>query len=769
MKYYNVYVQDIGIFTYKDEDDEFEIGENVIVPFRATKKSAFIIEELDENSLQKINFEVLPISSKIENSIIISKNQLQLIKWISDYYLCEYKHAFNSVIPKNILTKVNFCYIINFDNINKIKIKDYKYILDLTIEKSTLTVSYFKHKFSKNLYTELLDKQFIKLSKDKKTISLNLKKFKSLEKFNKNVYDFFYKKIRLSSSSIKNPTLLRENGIINVIHDYQIKEEKNEIIEDFSFKKILLSKNQKNITKEIINSDEKYFLIKGVTGSGKTEIYIEIIKSVVKEGGGIIFLVPEISLTPQMINRFKLEFKNNVAIIHSALSEKERKDEWLSIYSGKKKIVLGVRSAIFAPVKNLKYIIIDEEHDDNYKQNGSSPRYNAKYVAIKRSMIENVKLVLGSATPSIESYFYAKNNIYNLLTLNERFGNASIPNTEIVDMRKEEHNFFSERLLSSIKDALLKNEQVILLLNRKGYSTYIQCKDCGYVEECENCSIKMTYYIKSNKLKCNYCGKTKKFTNKCTKCNSENLFFGGKGLEKIEEELKKYFDVPMISIDADKSKKKDFFNLVYSKFSNGEYKILIGTQIIAKGLHFPNVTLVGVIDADASLNFPDFRSNERTFQLLTQVSGRSGRGDREGKVIIQTYQPENYTITNSKEELFTDFYNKEIEYRKILNYPPYSKIINIGISSQEENTARKIAQKLFQEIKNVMKDENIYIYGPMPSLVYKVKMRYRYNIFIKGNKKTIDKFKEKIKNIEDFKYKSYHYRITIDVDPINLI
>ena len=414
-------------------------------------------------------------------------------------------------------------------------------------------------------------------------------------------------------------------------------------------------------------------------------------------------------------------------------------------------------------MKNLKYIILDEEHEATYKQD-SSPRYNAKYVAIKRCLDEGAKLILGSATPSIESYYYAKSGIYELLNLDKRFANAELPDIEIVDMKQEDDLFFSKTLLEEIKNTLLRDEQVILLLNRKGYSTYIQCKDCGYVEECDNCSIKMSYYKSLNKYKCNYCGRQIHYTGKCSKCGSTNLIHSGKGIERVEEELKKYFDVPMVKVDSDLSKNKDNFSKIYKDFLNKKYSILIGTQIIAKGLHFPDVTLVGVINSDIILNFPDFRSGEKTFQLLTQVSGRAGRAGKKGKVIIQTYEPENNVIKDSKEENYELFYNREINSRKVFSYPPFSKILNIGFSSEDEKRLIEVSREFYEEIKN----QDIELYGPMPSMVYKVQKRYRMNIFAKGSRAKIDMFKRYLKKKLD-EFNDGKVRIVVDIDPINLM
>ena len=766
MQYFDIYIDSVkGIYTYSDKNDEFEVGENVIVPFRNIKKSGFIIRK---NFKESFDFKVLNISSKVKNSLKLSNEQIKLIEWMADYYLSSYDSIIKAMIPKKIKISYNNIYSINLDKLDvldKYLNNDIiKYLFSLTI----ISYSTAKTKFKKSIIDSLVDKNV--LYKDENNIFINPEKILDLKKENKEVFEYFYKKTIVKKEKLEENFKkfdireLEEKKILKIEANIN---EKKEYISDNTEKvfenKSLLNKKQLAIKENIENSDKKYFLLKGVTGSGKTEIYIELIKKAFFEGYGSIFLVPEISLTPQMVERFQSEFKNNIAILHSSLSDIERAKEWESIYTGVKKIVLGVRSAIFSPVKNLKYIILDEEHEVTYKQD-SSPRYNAKYVAIKRCLDENVKLILGSATPSIESYYYAKTGIYELLSLEDRYGNAEMPDIQIVDMKKEEDLFFSKSLLEEIKNTLLKNEQVILLLNRKGYSTYIQCKDCGYVEECNDCSIKMSYYKSVNKYKCNYCGKQIHYTGKCTKCGSTNLIHSGKGIERIEEELKKYFDVPMIKVDSELSRNKDYFSKIYKDFSDKKYSILIGTQIIAKGLHFPNVTLVGVINSDIILNFPDFRSGEKTFQLLTQVSGRAGRGDKKGKVIIQTYEPENNVIKDSKEENYNLFYEKEISSRKVFSYPPFSKILNIGFSSEDEIRLLELSKRFYDEIKS----QDIELYGPMPSMVYKVQKRFRMNIFVKGSKKKIDKFKlflkKKLNEFNDTKV-----RIVVDIDPINMM
>ena len=766
MQYFDIYIDSMkGIYTYSDKNDEFEVGENVIVPFRNIKKSGFIIRK---NLKENFNFKVLNISSKVKNSLKLSNEQIKLIEWMVDYYLASYDSVIKAMIPKKIKISYNNIYIINLDRLNILSEYLDNEIINYVFSLVTISYNTVKSKFKKSVIDSLINKNF--LYKNENNIYVNIEKFYKLKEENKEIFEYFYKKTIIKKEKLEEK--FKKNDIKELEEKEILKieaniNEKKEYVSNNTEKvfenKSLLNEKQLAIKENIEKSIKKYFLLKGVTGSGKTEIYIELIKKAFFEGYGSIFLVPEISLTPQMVERFQSEFKNNIAILHSSLSDIERAKEWESIYTGEKKIVLGVRSAIFSPVKNLKYIILDEEHEATYKQD-SSPRYNAKYVAIKRCLDEDAKLILGSATPSIESYYYAKTGIYELLSLEDRYGNAQMPDIQVVDMKQEDDLFFSKALLEEIKNTLLKNEQVILLLNRKGYSTYIQCKDCGYVEECDNCSIKMSYYKSTNKYKCNYCGKQIYYTGKCTKCGSTNLIHSGKGIERIEEELKKYFDVPMIKVDSELSRNKDYFSKIYKDFSDKKYSILIGTQIIAKGLHFPNVTLVGVINSDIILNFPDFRSGEKTFQLLTQVSGRAGRGDKKGKVIIQTYEPENNVIKDSKEENYDLFYEKEISSRKVFSYPPFSKILNIGFSSEDEARLLDISKKFYDEIKS----ENIELYGPMPSMVYKVQKRFRMNIFAKGSKKKIDKFKlflkKKLNEFNDAKV-----RIVVDIDPINMM
>lgn len=771
MKYYNLYVDGTNdFFTYVDKEENFKIGDRVAVNFRNRERGAIIIKE-DTNN--KFPFKVLPIKRKLENEISFDEKYIELLLWIKDYYLCTFQQVFLAALPGNIkIQYYEFYRLVEHCNLIPIENNILKYFK----KKETVTKATLRKYFKNNEVNLFIEKNVLVVNPEKKIyfdfkINENNLILNEEEKF---IYNrlkvYFSDKLKISKKhlegkfskkeiekAIKEKTIellklikTRENNVNNV--------EKKDTVED-----VVLNDEQKNAIEEISNCEDLYYLIKGITGSGKTEIYIKLVREALLKNYGSIFLVPEISLTPQMVSRFQKEFNSEVAILHSKLSDKEREEEWLSINKGDKRIVLGVRSAIFAPVKNLKYIIIDEEHEASYKQD-TNPRYNAKLVALRRGYIEKCKVILGSATPSIENYFYSKIKNFKLITLEKRYNNATLPEIEIVDMKEEEDNFFSKELLKNIKDTLLRGEQVIILLNRKGYSTMIQCKECGHVEECEHCSIKLSYYSSTNKLKCNYCGREKTFSGVCSNCGSENLNFGGKGTEQVEEKLKEYFSVPMIRVDSESSREKNFYKKTYFDFLNKKYDIMIGTQMIAKGLHFPNVTLVGVINSDVILSFPDFRATEKTYQLITQVSGRAGRGDKKGKVIIQTYQPENYVMDKIKNNDYEGFYNEEIESRKLLEYPPFSKIINIGISSKDEKKLDIISKKLYNKIIR----DYVEIYGPNKSLVYKVKDRYRQNIFIKGKKKDIFHFKCELKVILKT-FNSEDCRIIVDVDPINLI
>lgn len=769
MRYYKIYVDNTReLYTYEDREDKYEVGDRVIISFRGKQRTGLIIAQ-DTN--EEKNYRVLPIQKRMENSIKLSENYIKLLVWIKNYYMSSYEQVITSAIPSGLSVKYEKFYfprdIVEFLDTEVIspEIREY-FRKRVSITKGALSKNFGLDKINSLLKSGLL------LKDGKVNIVVDYSKILDLELVEKNIYEYFKRRERVKEETLektfpkKELEKLLKAGDLRLEKFIKAEEEKVEEIDEVEIESRdrELNEEQKKARETIISGIEKNYLLKGVTGSGKTEVYISIIKSAFNEGKGSIFLVPEISLTPQMINRFKGEFKENIAILHSKLTASERAKEWYNIYIGKKKIVLGVRSAIFAPVENLGYIFLDEEHETTYKQD-NNPRYNAKQVAIKRAELEGAKLILGSATPSIETYYFSQKNLFKLVELKNRYNNALLPEIEIVDMKGEESIYFSKRLLEEIRKTLLKGEQVLLLLNRKGYSTYIQCKDCGYVEECSHCSIKYSYYASQGVLKCNYCGRVKKYTGHCSKCGSSNLIHSGKGVERVEEEIKKYFDVRVIRVDSEMSKDREFFEKMYFDFLEKKYDIMVGTQLISKGLHFPDVTLVGVVNADTILNFPDFRAGEKTFQLVTQVAGRAGRGDKKGRVIVQTYQSEHPVFKRVKESDYEGFYSEEIGNRELLEYPPFSKTINIGISSKYEKYLENFVQDFYRDIKY----DGVELYGPMRSMVYKVKDRYRYNIFIKGSIKEINNFKKKLKlKITNYE-KNDKIRIVIDIDPINLI
>ena len=484
-------------------------------------------------------------------------------------------------------------------------------------------------------------------------------------------------------------------------------------------------------------------------------------------------LVPEISLTPQMINRFIERFgKDIIAVLHSKLSVGERHDSWERIEEGEARIIIGARSAIFAPVCNLGIIIIDEEHDPSYKSE-MAPRYNAKEVANQIAEYNSIPLLLGSATPDIVTFYKAQNEDIELLTLSKRANNSSLPNIQLVDLKQELANgnrtMISVKLYKLIQENLKNKKQTILFLNRRGFSTFIMCRDCGYVAKCKNCNISLTYHKKEEKLKCHYCGYEEGIHKICPECGSKKIKYFGTGTQKLELEINKIFpNASTIRMDIDTVTKKNSHEEILERFNKEQIDILIGTQMIVKGHHFPNVTLVGVVSADGSLNIDDYRASERTFDLLVQVAGRAGRERQQGNV--QTYNPDNYSIQYAKKQNYDDFYNIEIKLRNQLRYPPFCDIIMFGISGEMEEVVSKTANKLYKELKESIEQEELIanILKPLPAPIDKIKNRYRWRIIIKAkvNDKLIDIINECLYNKELLKNNA---RIIADINPTNMM
>lgn len=501
---------------------------------------------------------------------------------------------------------------------------------------------------------------------------------------------------------------------------------------------LLLTEEQQNaimpILSDIENENHETILLHGVTGSGKTEIYLQAIDRVIKEGKEAIVLVPEISLTPQMVSRFKGRFGSRVAVLHSGLSRGEKYDEWRKIQRFEVSVVVGARSAIFAPFTNLGLVIIDEEHESSYKQE-EQPRYHARDVAIYRSKMHNCPVVLGSATPSLETYARAEKGVYRLVSLSERINRKPMPAVEIIDMREELRNenrsMFSKLLFEKLKDRLTKGEQSVLFLNRRGYSTFMMCRDCGYVAECPHCDISLTYHKKANALKCHYCGYQQALPNSCPSCESPHVRFFGTGTQKVEEELGKILpEARVIRMDVDTTSRKGMHEKHLNRFAEQKADILLGTQMIAKGLDFPNVTLVGVLAADSTLHLPDFRAAERTFQLLTQVSGRAGRHELSGEVIVQSYTPEHYSIEMASGHDYWTFYGREMRERKAHRYPPYYFLALVTISDPDLTKAAGAAEKI-ADLLNKQLSAQAMVLGPVAAAIPRIKDRYRYQCMVK--------------------------------------
>ena len=585
--------------------------------------------------------------------------------------------------------------------------------------------------------------------------------------------------LRVCDTTHTSANALYKKGIIK-IYEAQLKRNPsaNKNIESETFKE--LTKEQQKVKDALCSalekSESKPFLLHGVTGSGKTEVYMHLIAHAINLGKTAIVLVPEISLTPLMTKRFISRFKDRVAILHSALSLGERYDEYMRIKRGEVDVVVGARSAIFAPLDNIGVVIIDEEHENTYKSE-MSPRYHARDVAIKRAGQYGALVVLASATPSIESYYKAKTGEYQLLELNERINKKKMPTVYVVDMRKELENgnrsMFSDMLSHELLYNIEHNEQSILFLNRRGFSTFVSCRSCGYVAKCPHCNISLTYHRNRNTLECHYCGYTQENYTVCPECNSRYIKYFGAGTQKLEEELKNKFEgVSTVRMDFDTTMTKSAHEKLLSKFENEKADVLIGTQMVSKGLDFENVTLVGVVAADASLYIDDYKSGERTFNLITQVCGRAGRGSLEGRAIVQTYTPEHSAIIHAKNHDYKGFYEDEIKLREAMNYPPFCELISIIITGKNEKEAdecaKTLASRLSIKLKNECKQKTLLL-GPSVASISKIKDKYRYSIAIKCE--DADGLNDILKSVmSDFRLsaQSKYINVSIDKNPNSL-
>ena len=710
---------------------ELRVGSRVLVPFGKSRQvDGYVISLSNESSYAKHKLILKHYGH------FVPKNLMILGEWIANYYCASRIKVIRSLLPapiRNNQTGEKQVYIIS---------------LPEKIDLSTALEALAKSKTQLKVFKEVIAQKELPMS-------------------------LLRKICETSQSPIE--SLINKNYLVKTLRQENRSPFKGNVVPS---QKLKLTEEQQSAYNKIENCIEskKYHtvLLQGVTGSGKTEVYLQAIDKCLSLGKEAILLVPEISLTPQTIYRFRARFDSKVSILHSRLSTGERYDQWMQIYKGKTQIVVGARSALFAPFKNLGLIIVDEEHESSYKQM-EQPRYNARDVAVMRGHLGKCTVVLGSATPSLESLYNVELGKYHCCLLKERAEKQAMPKMSIIDMRYEKQESGEAKILSSlliqeIKQNLNEGMQTILFLNRRGFSNHLQCLACGNVYECERCNASFSYHRHTRLLQCHLCGNVEVPPKACSECSSDELRYSGIGIEKIIDIITKLFPKARIGrMDSDSMTSKSKYELVLNKVLAGQVDILVGTQMITKGLHFPKVTLVGIILADLSLNIPDFRSSERTFQLITQVAGRAGRGEVEGKVIIQSYTPFHPAIQSAAEESLEEFAQLEMQGRKAYNYPPFSQMFIINFTSEDEQLLQQFCQQFYTQLIKHIDSTKVKINPPMPNSIPKVRDKYRYQIFAYNNGNMIKVAKLVYFFIKEAKYNRKKISVQVDVDPQNLI
>jgi len=808
------------VFIYlipKELEKQTKVGVRSVAPFGKRTLTGFVISKTKTTTVKD---EIKSLTDIIDEKPIVDASGLKFYQWLADYYLCSFGEALKLAFPygseveskRKIITDQEACLHLLSKEKNKTSTK--AKILKVLSEKKEISLQQLQKLVKKkNIYSILRTLQengvvtlldMIQSAKVKpKTVN-----YVKLNKKVGEVYSIFPEIERRSPKQIKillelvnakgkglpvaellNKTSSSKSSLDSLAVKDLVKIYEQEIdrryIEQYREEQTRFSLSDKQaevineVSKVIEDETFKTFLLHGVTGSGKTQVYIELAKKVLDLKKTVLILVPEISLTPQITSRFFNVFGAEVTVIHSRMSAGERYDSWHRIFKEKSNVVIGARSALFAPLKNIGLIVIDEEHDASYKQADMVPKYNARDSAIMLGSISNCPVLLGSATPSIESMYNAKTRKFNLLELPERIDNAKLPVITLVDVNKERkkqrmENIFSKILLDKMEERLKRNEGVIILQNRRGFSTQIYCTDCGEVETCDNCSVPMVYHINKNKIECHYCGLTKDVPGACTHCGSIAIKYFGTGTERVEDELEFYFpNVKMSRIDSDSITKKNELSRILLSFGSGEIDVLVGTQMVAKGLDFSRVTLVGVISAETTLWLPDFRADERTFQLLTQVSGRAGRSKNPGEVIIQTQNEKHFALQMVLNNSYKGFYEKEILDRERLGFPPFTRIAIIETKDLSNEKAKGAITSFHNEIKKYSKW--LKISPPTPALISRLKGQYRYQILIKSPRQTDPGGKilrdAILNSFTEFNRKSRYkdVRLIYDIDPQSVI
>lgn len=811
-------------FTYHIPSDlrgAAQVGCRVIAPLGARKLTGFIIEFKAESNLRELK----DIQDILDLQPLFSGEIIQLAKWISEYYLCSLGEALKSTIPSVFLLASKKFVEPSNDQVEEIaqniavSSPRQAQILRYLAKSGKMSIELLKRKIGARRLISSINQlelhgwvrveQVLAKSKAKPKLQKFVRLISEVPEENglvqwiealknsapKQARCLSYlqethtdvslnevmRRTGVSASSLK---ALAKNNLIEIFEKEVLRDyySSNSMIQPVP---VVLNDEQQRalnqVSDAILREQFETFLLYGVTGSGKTQIYIEAIYKILEKDKDAIVLVPEIALTPQTVQRFRSHFKEKVAVLHSAMSEGERFDSWRRLKEGKAKVAVGPRSAVFAPLRNIGLIVVDEEHEASYKQSDSPPRYHARDVAVMRAKFSNAVVILGSATPSAESYFNAQIGKYKLLELSRRIDDVPLPAVNILDLLKEkrmsgkkDEPIFSRLLTQKIEEKLKKEEQIILLLNRRGFSSFIKCKDCGYIENCDNCNITMTYHLPGYRLRCHYCGFSKKAPKVCPNCSGCDILFRGVGTQKVEEALKEQFQTArVVRMDLDTTSRKWSHDRILQDFQSGKYDILLGTQMVAKGLDFQRVTLVGVINADIGLLIPDFRSSERTFQLLTQVAGRAGRKDLPGEVIIQTYSPQSSCLLCAQKHDFRRFFHGEIAERRELIYPPFGRIISILFRGKDEKKVMKASQNYAGVIKSLTGPFSVL--GPTPSPIVKIKNQYRWHIILKGDRhqdpggKHMRQAIRKAEVLYKNEYKSRGVKIAVDVDPVSLI
>ena len=779
-------------------------GVRVLVPFgKGNRKTIGFITRLYEET--EFDEKIKPIIKVIDEESLLTDEMLSIIMWLKENTFCTYFDAFKSVVPSGYTVNVTQRYTLANKSINEDELDDDELDIVKIVKYAKnqrevdRILDYTGNPKLKKLITGLIDKGVLEESNvlKRKTGDETVRMVRLSDEYikgeivtnftvkQKNVVDFLQEYNCASVKEVCYMTNCTETIIKRLVQKQVLKNFRQEVMRNaigeigkrVNIDDIVLNEEQQNAflgIMDLINANKPAgALLYGVTGSGKTSVFYHLINQVLKMGKTALLLVPEISLTPQMVNKFKAVFGNSIAVLHSSLSLGQRMDEFKRIKKGDAKIVIGTRSAVFAPLSNIGIIIMDEEGENTYKSE-TSPRYHARDVAIQRCGHNNCVLVMASATPSLESFYYAKNGRYKLFELKERYSKSNLPDVEIIDMQSEaeagNNGLFSRQLIDSINKNLEKKEQTILLLNRRGFNTYVSCLECKQPVVCPNCSIPLTYHKKNDKLMCHYCGYTMDNTGRCPECGSDHLHTSGVGTQRVENELVRLFpNAKLLRMDADTTYSKYSYEENFKDFEQGKYDIMLGTQMIAKGLNFPNVTLVGVLSLDKALFTGDFRSYERTFSLITQVAGRSGRGDKPGTAYIQTFVPDHYVINLAAKQDYDEFYNEEIALRHALTYPPFCDICVIGFSSDLESRAIKASNWFVDALKEYVREEKVKFplraLGPAPCTLEMINKKYRYRLILKC-KNTRD-FRKMISSLLIKFYKNRDFglvKITADIN-----